>query len=153
MLWNPKSCRGFLVACLDFVGRMYGFCWRQNYGTLGRTHKSWHNFLRRSRFLSVTVYYLSVLAHFWRGVQERKTWEIKGGIFRVDGCHTPIFDPNCHWHVSLDLTFIRSLTWSISTFQWKFRQRGILKYLIFDSESGPLLSIFIFWSLFPSFIF
>jgi len=33
----------------------------------------------------------------------------------------------------------------ISSFlQTKFRQRGILKYLIFGSESGPLLSVFIF---------
>jgi len=61
-------------------------------------------------------------------------------------CHTPIFDPNCHWHMSLGPTFVRSLIWSISDFQWKFRQRDILKYLIFDSESGPLLTLSLFFN-------
>ena len=38
-------------------------------------------------------------------------------------------------------------------FQWKFRQRGILKYLIFDSESCPLLSVFLFFIVFLISIF
>jgi len=49
-------------------------------------------------------------------------------------CHTPFFDLRYHRHTSSDLD--RSLT-----FRRKFRQRGILKYLIFDSKSGPLLSL------------
>ena len=61
-------------------------------------------------------------------------------------CHTPILDLRYHWHVSFDPTFIHNLTWSIYDVSVKIRQRGILKYLMFDSESGPLLSICIFFS-------
>ena len=56
-------------------------------------------------------------------------------------CHTPIFDPNCRWHVLVGPTFVRGLIWQSLTVSTKFRQRGILKYLMFDSESGPLLSL------------
>jgi len=46
-------------------------------------------------------------------------------------------------------TFLLTST-NLDLFSVKIRQRGILKYLIFSSESGPLLSIFTF--LFFSFI-
>jgi len=59
-------------------------------------------------------------------------------------CHTPIFDPNYRWHVSVGPTFVCGLIWQYLTFSTKFRQRGILKYLIFDSGSDPLHSLFYF---------
>ena len=57
--------------------------------TLGRTHQTCHDLAKRDTILTVSVYYLSVSAHFLkvqeRELQERKTWEIKGGKFTVKG--------------------------------------------------------------------
>jgi len=52
-------------------------------------------------------------------------------------CHTPSFDLRPCIHMSFNPD--QSLT-----FQWKIRQRGILNYLIFCSDSGPLHSLFYF---------
>ena len=60
-------------------------------------------------------------------------------------CHTPIFDSRPYVHMSFDPE--QSLT-----FQWKFQQRGILKYLIFGSDSS-LLHTFIIISPFNIFLF
>ena len=47
-------------------------------------------------------------------------------------CHTPIFDLRCHWHVSFDSTFIRLA-------------ERYFKIPHYSSESGPLLSVFLFF--------
>ena len=65
-------------------------------------------------------------------------------------CHTPIFDLRRHWHVSFDATFTRRQTPISLWFSTEIRQRGILKYLMFDSELGPLLSLFLLLLLFQN---
>jgi len=56
--------------------------------TLGRTHQTCHDLAKHDTILTVFVYYLSVSALFEggeRALQERKTWEIKGDNFSVEG--------------------------------------------------------------------
>jgi len=53
-------------------------------------------------------------------------------------CHTPIFDLTSYIHTPSDPEY--SLT-----FQRKIRQKGILKYIMFGSESDPLLSLSLFF--------
>jgi hypothetical protein len=57
--------------------------------TLGRTHQPCHTLAKRDTILTVAGYYLSVSLQILkveeRELQERKTWEIKGGNFRVEG--------------------------------------------------------------------
>ena len=97
------------VACHDLAGRGHGAFWRQ---IVTRFEQSWHNFwhawqvfmirlvipwvvrINRDTILAIVTWfwvltvlghYLSVSVHFLREFQERKTWEIKGGKFRVEG--------------------------------------------------------------------
>jgi len=56
----------------------------------------------------------------------------------VPMCHIPIFDLTSYIHTPSDPEY--SLT-----FQRKIRQKGILKYIMFGSESGPLLSLSLFF--------
>ena len=57
--------------------------------TLDRTHQTCHDLAKRDTILTVSVHYLNVSFQFLkvgeRELQERKTWEIKGGNFRVEG--------------------------------------------------------------------
>jgi hypothetical protein len=57
--------------------------------TLGRTHQPCQDLAKRDTVLIVAGYYLSVSLQILkveeRELQERKTWEIKGGNFRVEG--------------------------------------------------------------------
>ena len=71
-----------------------------------------------------------------------------------DTCHTPIFDLRCHWHVSFDSAFVRRLALTGLWFLVKNSADRYFKIPHFGSESGPLLSIFIFFLVlvFPSFI-
>jgi len=67
-------------------------------------------------------------------------------------CHTPIFDPSCHWHVSSNPTFIRHLTWSISGVSVRNSAERYFKIPHVWFRVGPS-SLFIFiFILIPSFI-
>ena len=59
-------------------------------------------------------------------------------------CHTPIFDRGRHRHVSFNPTFIRRLTPIDLCSLVKILAERYFKIPHFGSESGPLLSIFVF---------
>ena len=67
-------------------------------------------------------------------------------IFSLEFCHTSIFDLSSYCH---------TLFWPeiFFDFQRKFRQRGILKYLIFGSFSSPAFILFYFSLFYFIFIF
>ena len=59
-------------------------------------------------------------------------------------CHTPIFDLRRHWHVSFDATFIHRLALIDLCISVKISAERYFKIPHFGSESGPLLSVFVF---------
>ena len=58
--------------------------------------ESWHDLENRDTILTVLGHYLSISVNFWVELQERETWEIKGGNFRVAGLWLELF-----WEVLL----------------------------------------------------
>ena len=73
-------------------------------------------------------------------------------VYYLDYCHTPIFDLTCHWHVSLDPTYVRSLTWSISDVSVKISAERYFKIPHFLFRVGPSSLNFIFLNLILIFV-
>jgi len=57
--------------------------------TVGRTHQPCHDLAKRDTILTAEDCYISVSLQILNGgsreLEERKTWETKGGNFRVEG--------------------------------------------------------------------